>query len=75
MEMTDRELTVRAETDALTTEAVAVAPQEIRRLAECCAFFKAGKYRAAEPGTIRKSDVKSAEEEIAGIIRDACKGR
>ena len=75
MEMTDRELTVRSETDTSTTQTVAVAPQELRRLAECCAFFKAWKYRAAEPGTIRKSDVKSAEEEIAAIIRDACKGR
>jgi hypothetical protein len=42
--------------------------EQRRRLAECCAFFKAEKYREAEPGKLRASDVKEAEAEIDAAI-------
>lgn len=49
-------------------EAIEVTPQEKHRLAECCAFFKASRYRKPEPATIRKSDIDSAEAEISDVI-------
>jgi hypothetical protein len=45
-----------------------VTGEQRRHLAECCAFFKAARYREAGPGTIRESDVKNAEDEINRII-------
>jgi len=55
--------------------APAVSSEERRHLAECCAFFKAERYREAEPGTIRESDVRKAEEEIDKAIRKCADGR
>lgn len=46
-----------------------VSSEERRHLAECCAFFKAEQYREVEPGTIRESDVRKAEEEIDCVIK------
>jgi hypothetical protein len=48
-----------------------VSSEERRHLAECCAFFKAERYRHAEPGTIRSSDVRKAEEEIDRVIKNS----
>lgn len=45
-----------------------VTPQERRRLAECCAFFAAARYRMVEPETIRVSDVMEAEAQITEVI-------
>jgi hypothetical protein len=53
----------------------AVTSEERRHLAECCAFFKAERYREAEPGTIRESDVRKAEEEIDKAIRKCANDR
>jgi hypothetical protein len=51
-----------------TPERPAVTSEERRHLAECCAFFKAAHYREATPGTIRASDVSSAEAIINEIV-------
>lgn len=51
-----------------------VSSQSRRLLAECCAFFKADRYREAAPGTIRRHDVDVAEAEIDAIIRKFCSG-
>ena len=51
--------------------APAVSNEERRHLAECCAFFKAEQYREVEPGTIRESDVRKAEEEIDRVIKNS----
>lgn len=51
-----------------------VAPEERQRLAECCAFFKAAHYRHAEPGTIRKRDIETAQAEIDAVIERCGKG-
>ena len=51
-----------------------VAPEERQRLAECCAFFKAAHYRRAEPGTIRKRDIETAQAEIDAVIERCGKG-
>jgi hypothetical protein len=50
----------------------AVPSQARRLLAECCAFFKADRYREAAPGTIRRHDVEVAEAQIDAIIRKFC---
>ena len=47
-----------------------VAPEERKRLAECCAFFKAAHYRDAEPGTIRKRDIEVAQAEIDAVLKN-----
>ena len=61
-------------TSAKQSEAPAVSSEERRHLAECCAFFKAEQYREAEPGTIRESDVRKAEEEIDNVIEHSAFG-
>jgi hypothetical protein len=50
-----------------------VAPEERQRLAECCAFFKAAHYRHAEPGTIRKRDIETAQAEIDAVLKNCGK--
>jgi hypothetical protein len=50
----------------------AVSSQARRHLAECCAFFKAQRYRDAEPDKIRRHDIDAAEAEIGSIIRKFC---
>ena len=57
-------------TSANRSEAPAVSSEERRHLAECCAFFKAEHYREAQPGAIRESDVRKAEEEIERVIKN-----
>jgi hypothetical protein len=47
---------------------IAVDPEERRRLAECFAFFKVERFRRAEPGKIRQSDINAAEAELDAII-------
>ena len=50
------------------TQDIPVTPEERRRLAECCALFKVERFRPAEPGRIRESDIKAAEAELDAII-------
>jgi hypothetical protein len=46
-----------------------VTPEEKRRMAECCAFFKAEHYREAAPGEIRQQDIECAEADIEAVMR------
>lgn len=45
-----------------------VSPERRRKLATCCAFFKAARYREAEPDKLRESDVLEAEQAITEVI-------
>jgi hypothetical protein len=45
-----------------------ITPEERHRMAECCAFFQAEKYREAEPGKIRSADVERAEAQIDAVV-------
>jgi hypothetical protein len=57
-------------TEALNErDRIEITPEERRRLAECCAFFKAEQYRAASPESIRRADIACAEIEIDEIVR------
>jgi hypothetical protein len=57
-----------ANSEALAAVGVEVTPEERHRVAECCAFFEAEKYREAEPGRIRSADVEKAEAQIDAVI-------
>ena len=50
---------------------VAVDEEERRHLIECCAFFRAERFREAEPGHIREQDKKAAAAAIDAAIRAA----
>ena len=52
---------------------VAVDEEERRHLIECCAFFRAERFREAEPGHIREQDKKAAAAAIDAAIRAARK--
>ncbi|MBI3044692.1 MAG: hypothetical protein HYY78_17890 [Betaproteobacteria bacterium] len=44
-----------------------------RRLIECCAFFRAERFRAAEPGHFREQDWRAAAADIDAVLRPARK--
>ena len=48
---------------------IAVNEEQRRRLAECCAFFLASRFRRAAPGDYRTRDLSEAEASIDAIIR------
>jgi len=48
---------------------VAVDEEQCRRLAECCAFFLASRFRPAQPGGYRGRDLSEATARIAAIIK------
>lgn len=52
----------------------AVSAEARRLLAECCAFFRADRYREAAPGKIRSDDIAVAEAQISAIVRKFCGG-
>ena len=52
---------------------VDVTQEERRRMAECCAFFEAERYREAEPGKIRATDVQNAKAQIDAVIARCAK--
>jgi hypothetical protein len=58
---------------AIRDRGPAVPSQARRLLAECCAFFRADRYREAAPGKIRRHDIDVAEAEIDAIIRKFCR--
>jgi hypothetical protein len=60
--------TRRAEELHTPEKPVDVSPEELRHLAECCAFFKAEHFREAAPETIRAADIVEAEDEIEQVI-------
>ncbi len=52
---------------------VAVDEEQRRRLIECCAFFRAQRFREAAPGRYRGEDLRSAASAIDSVIRPARK--
>jgi hypothetical protein len=40
-----------------------------RRMAECCAYFSAERFRPAAPGTLRECDIVAAEQAIAAAVQ------
>ena len=52
---------------------VTVGDEQRRRLIECCAFFRAERLRAAEPGHVREQDRRAAAADIDAVIRPARK--
>lgn len=57
--------------DSAAASGPGVTPEQRRRMAECCAFFKAEHYREASPAEIRQRDIEAAELEIAEAVRKA----
>ena len=56
--------------EAASERGPAVSVEERRRLAVCCAFFKAARYREAAPGSIRQEDIQAVEYEIDAVLRN-----
>ena len=48
--------------------AVAVDAEERRRLIECCAFFRAERFRECAPGCYREQDLRAVAAEIDAAI-------
>ena len=42
--------------------------EQRRRLIDCCAYFKASRYRAVRPGQVRAKDIQEAESEIDTVL-------
>ena len=59
---------VRARAKAAGPEAIDVSEEQRRRLAECCAFFMAARFRPSRPGGFRKRDLTEAEACIDAIV-------
>jgi hypothetical protein len=55
---------------AFLSENGIVDTEQRRRMAECCAFFNAERFRVAGPGRIRASDVRAAEAEIDALLNE-----
>ena len=53
---------------ALVTTGVAVDEEQRRRLIECCAFFRAARFRPEHPGGYRKQDRQAAQADVDAII-------
>lgn len=51
-----------------------VGEEQRRRLIECCAFFRAQRYREAAPGYYREQDLRAAAEDIDSLIT-SCRKR
>jgi hypothetical protein len=51
--------------------AVDIDEEQRRHLIECCAFFRAQRYRESGPGRYRKVDLRAARADIDRIIRPA----
>mgnify|MGYP001247197490 FL=1 len=51
--------------------AVSVDEEQRRRLIECCAFFRAQRFREAAPGRYRAQDLQAAACDIDSVIRPA----
>jgi hypothetical protein len=49
-------------------EGITVDEEQRRRLAECCAFFMAARYRPRNPGGYRRQDLLEAGSRIDAII-------
>lgn len=56
-------------------EAVAVDEEERRHLIECCAFFRADRFRETAPGAYRSQDLLAAAADIDAAIRPRRRSR
>ncbi len=45
--------------------------EQRRHLIECCAFFRAQRYRESGPGRYRKEDLRAAKADIDRVIQPA----
>ena len=59
---------MRARGMAARPAAIAVSEEQRRRLAECCAFFMAARFRPARPGGYRERDLIEARARIDDIV-------
>jgi hypothetical protein len=48
---------------------VRVDEEERRHLIEACAFFRAERFRVAEPGSIREQDVRKAAADVDAALK------
>jgi hypothetical protein len=48
---------------------VRVDEEERRHLIEACAFFRAERFRVAEPGSIREQDMRKASEAVDAVLK------
>lgn len=55
--------------------AVDVDEEQRRHLIECCAFFRAQRFREAAPGRYRKDDLRAAASAIDSVIGPARRSR
>lgn len=53
---------------ALCACGIAVDAEEREHLVRACAFFRADRFRAAEPGRVRAQDVKDAAAAIDAVL-------
>ncbi len=51
--------------------AVSVDEEQRRHLIECCAFFRAQRFREAAPGRYREQDLRAAADAIDSVIQPA----
>ena len=56
-----------------THPAVSVDEEQRRHLIECCAFFRAQRFREAAPGHYREQDLRAAASAIDSVIKPARK--
>lgn len=52
-------------------EAVPVEEEQRKRLIECCAFFRARRFRETMPGNYREQDLRAAAADIDSVVRRA----
>jgi hypothetical protein len=57
-----------AKAGRLPAQGVTVDEEQRRRLAECCAFFMAARFRPANPGGYRRRDLTEAGARIDAIV-------
>ena len=52
-----------------TSPGIDVDEEQRRHLIECCAFFRAQRFRESGPGEYRQEDLRAAQAEIDAVIR------
>lgn len=60
-----------SKTAAAPAAAIEVDEEQRRHLIECCAFFRAQRFRDSGPDQYRKQDLRTAAAEIDSVIRPA----
>lgn len=57
-----------ASSGRLPAPAVSVDDEQRRHLIECCAFFRAQRFRESGPGQYREQDLHEAEADIDSVL-------